>query len=117
MLTLFTDDIELWFPKFGTGRGHAALGQFAERLALASITHDIDAFRYVVSGDTVVVEGTERGVTKDGITWPDGEISQGRFCCVFDFRGPLISRLSIYVDPDFTSEHTGRIAELRGRRE
>jgi hypothetical protein len=60
-----------------------------------------------------VVEGTESGVAGDGTPWPDGEVSQGRFCNVFEFNGDLISALRIYVDPDFTSSHQDRIRQLR----
>ena len=111
-----TDDVELFFPKFGTGHGKADLILFGERLGrdLQSLAHDIDGFGYIVSGDTIVVEGRESGVTAAGIAWPDGEISQGRFCNVFDFQGLKMRRIAIYVDPDFASTHADRIHLLRG---
>ncbi|WNG39418.1 hypothetical protein F0U61_41455 [Archangium violaceum] len=116
IMELFTDDVQLFFPKFGVSRGKAELARFSQRLTnyLESIEHDIEGFRYVVSGDSIVVEGTERGVTRAGVHWPDNEISQGRFCNVFEFDGPLIRRVHIYVDPDFTSEDLERIRLLRG---
>lgn len=110
------DDVELFFPKFGTGRGKADLMLFGQRLSadLQSLTHDIEGFRFIVSGDTIVVEGQESGVTAAGIAWPDGVISQGRFCNVFDFQGLKMRRIAIYVDPDFASTHADRIRLLRG---
>ena len=110
------DDVELFFPKFGTCRGKADLMLFGQRLSadLQSLTHDIEGFRFIVSGDTIVVEGQESGVTAAGIAWPDGVISQGRFCNVFDFQGLKMRRIAIYVDPDFASTHADRIRLLRG---
>jgi ketosteroid isomerase-like protein len=115
MIDLFTEDAEMWFPKHGVAKGKAGIARFGSILGanLQRITHAIDEFRYHISGDVVVVEGTESGVTREGIRWPDGEVSQGRFCNVFDFEGALIRRLSIYVDPDFTSSHEERIRQLR----
>ncbi|HWL84319.1 MAG TPA: nuclear transport factor 2 family protein [Polyangiaceae bacterium] len=116
LLDLFTEDVQFFFPKFGLARGKAALAQLGERLAaqLESLEHDIDRFNYIVSGDFVVVEGTERGLTRDGLHWPDGVISQGRFVDVFEFDGVLIRRLYVYVDPDFTNADRERVRALRG---
>lgn len=102
---LFTEDVEVFFPKFGTARGKAALARFGERIGrqLRSLKHDIDGLVFTVAGDRIAVEGKERGITNDGLSWPDGAISEGRFCNVFEFDGTRISRVFIYVDPDFTS--------------
>lgn len=115
-LDLFTEDVELFFPKFGLARGKAAVAEFGARLAaeLESLEHGIPGLRKIVAGDTIVVEGTERGVTRGGLRWPDGVVSQGRFCDVFDFEGTLIRSVHIYVDPDFTSADRDRIRILRG---
>ena len=87
-----------------------------ERIAkdAAKLTHDIAGLIFTVDGDRIVVEGQEWGVTEDGRAWPDGEISQGRFANVFEFDGPLIKRMSIYVDPDVTSDDRRRVALYRG---
>ncbi|NMO13779.1 nuclear transport factor 2 family protein [Pyxidicoccus fallax] len=116
LLDLFTDDVQFCFPKFGLVHGKAALARFGQVMAgaLERLEHDIDGFNYIVSGDFVVVEGTERGVTRKGVHWPDGVISQGRFCNVFQFEGPLIRRVHVYVDPDFTSADQERIRLFRG---
>jgi ketosteroid isomerase-like protein len=115
MIDLFTEEAEMWFPKYGVTKGKAGIARFGEVLAahLQSLTHAIEEFRYHVSGDVIVVEGTESGVAGDGTPWPDGKVSQGRFCNVFEFNGDLISALRIYVDPDFTSSHHDRIRQLR----
>lgn len=115
VLLLFTDDVQLFFPKFGTARGSKALADFSERVArqLTELEHDIDAFLYTAEGDRLVVEGTESGRLWDGAQWPDGKISQGRFCSVFEFDGELIGRMHIYVDPDFGNQDRERLAIYR----
>lgn len=113
---LFTEDVELFFPKFGVAHGKAALARFAERIVkdAAQLSHDIDGLEFIVDGDRIAVEGREWGVTADGRSWPDGEISQGRFAVVFEFDCARIKRLFIYVDPDFTSDDMRRVALYRG---
>ncbi len=108
---LFTNDVQMFFPKFGLAHGKTSLVKFAEIMTsyLERIEHDIEKFNYIISDNSVVVEGTERGVTRQGIQWPDGLVSQGRFCSVFEFDGILIRRMHIYVDPDFTSADQDRI--------
>ncbi len=116
ILDLFTADVQIFFPKFGVARGKAALGRFSRRIAreVAQFKHDIDGLLFTIGGDRIVVEGQELGVTPEGISWPDGVISQGRFCNVFEFQDFLISRLHIYVDPDFTNQDERRIDVYRG---
>ena len=115
MIDLFTEDAEMWFPKHGLAKGKAGIARFGGILGagLERLTHAIEEFRYYGDGDVIVVEGTESGITRDGVAWPDGEISQGRFCNVFEFEGSLIRGLRIYVDPDFTSSHVERVRQLR----
>jgi hypothetical protein len=117
VLDLFTNDVQIFFPKFGLTHGKAALVRFSEIMTsqLESIAHDIEAFNYIVSDNFVVVEGTECGVMQSGVHWPDGIVSQGRFCNVFEFDGALIRRMHIYVDPDFTSADQDRIDIFRGK--
>lgn len=69
VLDLFTDDVQIFFPKFGLAHGKAALVKFLEIMSsqLESIEHDIEGFNYIVAGDFVVVEGTERGVMRSGV--------------------------------------------------
>jgi hypothetical protein len=70
-------------------------------------------FRRVDAGradltDLMTVEGTTRGQMKNGKSWAAGTTPGGRFCNVFQFRGQLISRLHIYLDPDYVSEDAPR---------
>lgn len=117
VLNLFTDNVQMFFPKFGLAHSKVSLVRFSEIMTsyLEHIEHDIEAFNYIVFGNIVVVEGTERGVTRDGVSWPDGVVSQGRFCSVFEFDGALIRRMHIYVDPDFTSDDQDRIDIFQGK--
>ncbi|MDQ1095563.1 MULTISPECIES: nuclear transport factor 2 family protein [Chryseobacterium] len=111
---LFTEDVELYFPKFGFAYGKAGIRKFCEAMAayVKSLTHDIENFNYVVSGNMVVVEGREAGVNADNKPFPDNVTAFGKFCNVFEFDGDLIKRVHIYVDPDFTSEDAVRIKRL-----
>lgn len=115
-LDTFHDNFEFHFPKFGTGRGKKAWKTFSSRagLWLESLGHHIDNFRYLIAGNDIVVEGREYGVTRSGISWPDNDISEGRFCSIFTFEGKLITRMYIYVDPDFTSADAERIGIFYG---
>ncbi|MNH33056.1 hypothetical protein D3C79_935420 [compost metagenome] len=90
--------------------------EFGNRIgsSLNSIWHDIDGFKITTAGNTVIVEGQEGGVMSDGTSWPDNNISMGRFCSVFEFTGKLISRMYVYVDPDFPSRDLERVAVLSG---
>ena len=80
---------------------------------LNKLEHDIDGLRFIEAGDTIVVEGREWGEMADGTPFPDGVVSQGLFCSVFEFEGERIRAVRIYVDPDFPSLDHTRIAALR----
>lgn len=114
-LDLFTDDVEFYFPKFGITHNREGIKQFSQRFGnlIQSIKHDIEGFKIYVDGNTVIVEGKERGITKEGAEWPDYKVSQGLFCGIFTFEKGLISRYYIYVDPDFTSEDIDTIQKLK----
>jgi len=108
LLDLFDENFELFFPKFGIARGKAAFGSLATGLfgSLNSIAHD--QLRVIDAGDTVVIEGTTHGATIDGTEWKGGETPGGRFCSVFEFGGGLITRMFIYLDPDYGSHDKDR---------
>jgi len=110
LVDLFTDDIQIYFPKFGIGKGKSAIAELAGGLmgALDSIEHDIETYLYHPSGNHLIVEGTTRGVTKSGAAWAGGETAGGRFCSVFEFSDGLIARMHIYMDPDYASEDRNR---------
>lgn len=118
MLDGFTDDFEFFFPKFGIGRGRDDFMAFAAGLvgSFKAFGHDIDGLRFIESGDSVVVEGTTRGEDREGATWEGGTTPGGRFCSVFEFRGALIARMHIYLDPDYTSRDEARFLWGRDRR-
>lgn len=104
LLALFTDDAEVFFPKFGIGHGKNALGEMGGGFMqlVQSIEHNVDDFRIVESGDTVVVEGTSQGITSDGTRWSPSETGAGgRFCSVYDLRDGQIRRMAVYLDPDY----------------
>ena len=107
---LMTEDVELYFPKFGIGRGKAAFGEMAAGMGrvFEFVEHDFRTYSFICSGTTLVVEGTTRGQLKTGQSWAAGMTPGGRFCNVFEFRGDLISRVYIYLDPDYVSEDTPR---------
>jgi hypothetical protein len=118
VLDLFTDDVQIYFPKFGIATGKAAFGDLATGLlgSLKSIAHYISDFKYVVGSDSVVVEGTTHGADAQGSEWSGGKTPGGRFCSVFEFRGPLIARMHIYLDPDYTSRDEKRFLWGHDRR-
>ena len=82
---------------------------------MSQFGHDLSTFTYVVTPDVVVVEGTTRGADLEGGRWRGGETPGGRFCSVFAFRGPLISRMHIYLDPDYASRDEERFLWGRDR--
>ncbi|SRR5712691_2247080 len=111
LLDLMTDDVQIYFPKFGVGYGKDAVRESARgfHAALRRIEHDFDRMNIMVSGDHVIVEGFEKGVMRDGTRWPVDGLSEGRYCNVFEFDGTLIKRVHIYVDPDFASTDRERL--------
>jgi hypothetical protein len=118
VLDLFTDDVQIYFPKFGVATGKAAFGELATGLlgSLKAIAHYISDFNYVVGSNSVVVEGTTHGADREGAEWNGGRTAGGRFCSVFEFRGPLIARMHIYLDPDYTGRDENRFLWGRDRR-
>jgi len=113
---LFTTDVEVYYPKFGFATGREGIIQFGGVIGrqLQSISFELDQFNYIESGNHIVVEGREKGVMYNGVSWPDNEIGYGKFCSVFEFRGDQISRMHVYVDPDFASLDKDRIALFKG---
>ena len=103
---LFTDDVEVYFPKFGVATGKAAFMELAAGLftRISRISHDVDSLLCVANGNDVITEGTSRGATKSGISWAGGSTPGGRFCNVFHFRDGKIDRVHIHLDPDYGGE-------------
>ena len=112
LLAMFTDDAQAYFPKLGTARSKAEIVRLVQALtsAVPRFVHDPDRMTFTQAGNRLVVEGVEAGVLADGTSWPAAARSEGRYCNVFEFRGPLISRLHIHVDPDFAGRHDDMFA-------
>lgn len=110
IVDMFTDDVKIYFPKFGTRVGKQVVGEFVQGLLgqLSRLQHFPDEYRYIEAGDCVVVEGWESGAMKDGASWPQSGRSDGKFCNVFRFEGDRVSSVHIYVDPDFTGKDVER---------
>ena len=59
---------------------------------------------FVDNGQQLIVEGRTFGNDGHGGAWDGGKTAGGRFCSVFSFNDQgLISRMYIYLDPDYTS--------------
>lgn len=112
---LFADDAQVYFPKWGLATGRKEYEQLFADLGslLSAIQHDYAYFNYLVTGDTVVVEGTSTGTTADGTEWRAGVTHAGRWCDVFEIRDFLIQRVFIYLDPDYAGADTDRYPWLR----
>ena len=110
VLDLFTDDVQIYFPKFGLARGKACFGDLASglRARFDTIAHHISEFNYIVGANSVAVEGRTYGADKDGAEWNGGETPVDASRSVSEFRGSLISRMHIYLDPDYTGRDRPR---------
>lgn len=101
-LSLMTDDVQLTFPKWGTLQGKVNLGPFFEALGsyVAAIKHLPETFQFLVGESNgnirVCIEGLSKGQLKSGESW-----EAARFCVIYEFRGRLVSRIGIYIDPDY----------------
>jgi ketosteroid isomerase-like protein len=106
LLGMFTEDVQACFPKIGTIHGTTGLVKLVQALTsvVPRFAHDQSRTVCTQEGNRLVVEGTEQGAFADGTPWPAGARSEGRYCNVFEFRGPLIRRLHIHVDPDFAGQ-------------
>lgn len=110
---LFADDVEIFYPKFGFAYGHDAVKDFGNRVQsiVSEFAFDLDRFIYTCQDNRVVVEITEYGRLRNGKRFPDGKVSFGKFCCVFEFnKDGLIQRYHSYGDPDYAAEDPVRLA-------
>ena len=117
VLDLFHEDAEIYFPKFGFGRGRQSFVDMVQGFQgiLESIQHDVSRFLFLPSGDHLVVEGTSHG-KMSGKSWAGGQTPGGRFCNVFTFRDGRIAGLHIYLDPDYTGDDEARFRWGKNRR-
>lgn len=110
-LELFAADARVFYPKWGIATGHEEIEKMFGDVAqmVNSMSHDYEYFNYIIEGSTVVVEGTSTGETADGIEWrPNGTPGGGRWCDVFEVEDGTITRLFIYLDPDYAGDDTDR---------
>jgi len=109
---LFTEDLELYFPKFEFAFGKEGIKEFGQMINgfVAELSHERKDFKYVISENFVVVEGKENRIHDKKCS--DNIISFNKFCNVFEFEGELIKRVHVYLDCDFNSEDTERISVL-----
>ncbi|SHL05737.1 nuclear transport factor 2 family protein [Chryseobacterium polytrichastri] len=107
---LFTEDVEIYYPKFGYAKGMEGIGSFSQhvRKLINDLHFEMDKFTYITNEKYVIVEGSEKGITRTGIPFPDGIVSHGKFCTVFEFENSRIKRMHCYVDPDFGGEDIER---------
>jgi ketosteroid isomerase-like protein len=113
---LFTEDVQVFFPKYGVGQGRAALMEVGKGRyeMFPRMDHHYDEFTYLEHGDTVVVEGTTEGETANGRSWDGRTTIAGRFCSVFQFRDGRIARMFVYLDPDLGHQDTDRYPWHKG---
>ena len=110
LLDIFSEDAQFYFPKFGVSRGKSTFGDLLNGLlsAVAMIKHDLDGLDFIVEGNRVAVEGTTSGRLHDGREWEGGKTPGGRFSSVFEIKDGLISRMHVYLDPDYGGVDTDR---------
>ena len=58
LLDLFTEDAQIFFPKFGIGRGRTAILEAMSGVGgrIQSVEHASDSFVYIASGNLLAVE-------------------------------------------------------------
>lgn len=97
---IFAPDAVLSMPGYGTLHGIDFVVRTFPSRRVRSV-HHVDEMKIHHVGNTVVVEGTTAGVTADGREWDGRTGWSGRFCNVFELQDGRITRLSVYLDPDF----------------
>jgi ketosteroid isomerase-like protein len=110
ILDLFSDDAQVYFPKWGLAEGKEQIGKMFGDVGARYkfIKHNYADFNWIVTGsDTFACEGTSYGEHTDG-EWRAGVTHAGRWCDVFEVRDFLIQRCFIYLDPDYGGVDTER---------
>ena len=108
----FSDDAEVFFPKWGVAKGKEEVIKMFTDVGgtLKSIKHNYDGFTWYMNGtDSFAVEGTSEGEHRDGPWMADQpKWGAGRFCDCFTVKDGKITRLFIYLDPDYAGKDTAR---------
>lgn len=114
----FADHAEVYFPKWGIANGKAQVVQMFTDIGgtLRGIRHHYDGFTWYMNGTPrFAVEGTSYGTHKDGPWQADHPTwGAGRWCDCFTVEGGKITRLFIYLDPDYAGKDTGRYPWIKG---
>ena len=108
----FSDDAEVYFPKWGIAKGKDQVVQMFSDVGgtLKAISHHYDGFIWHMNGtESFAVEGTSEGEHRDG-PWvaDDPKWGAGRWCDCFTVKDGKITRLFIYLDPDYAGKDTAR---------
>lgn len=95
--TLFSPDIEVYFPQSGVLKGIDNLLQLNKSLAesIEQIEYDFNNFVYTISDNRIIVEGIESVTFTNNETFTDK-----RFCSVFEIKNGLIYRMYVYSNLD-----------------
>ncbi|WP_205914564.1 nuclear transport factor 2 family protein [Rhodobacter sp. SY28-1] len=108
----FSDDAEVFFPKWGVAKGKEEVIKMFSDVGgtLKSIKHHYDGFTWYMNGtDSFAVEGTSEGEHRDGPWMADQpKWGAGRWCDCFTVKDGKITRLFIYLDPDYAGKDTAR---------
>lgn len=108
----FSDDAEVYFPKWGVARGSEEIVQMFSDVGgtLKGIKHHYEDFKWYMNGtDSFAVEGTSEGEHRDGPWMADKpKWAAGRWCDCFEVKDGKITRLFIYLDPDYAGKDTER---------
>ncbi len=108
----FSDDAEVFFPKWGVAKGKEEVIKMFTDVGgtLKSIKHHYDGFTWHMNGsESFAVEGTSEGEHRDGPWMADQpKWGAGRFCDCFTVKDGKITRLFIYLDPDYAGKDTAR---------
>lgn len=112
LFEILSEDVDIYFPKFGVGRGKDAVAELAGGLGKLMIQaiHDTADYLFIPHGNRLAVEGTTTGTKLNGEPWAAGQTPTGRFCDIFEFRDGLISRVYVYLDPDYGGDDEARFA-------
>ena len=74
IVELMTEDVQLYFPKYGIGHGKKAFVEFATGMGgvFAEVQHDFRDYHFMSADRHLIVEGTTRGTMKNGKSWSAG---------------------------------------------
>ncbi len=93
--SLFSPNIEVYFPQFGVVKGIENLLKLNKNLTetIDQIDYDYDNFVYTISENRIIVEGIESGTLANNNTFMNK-----RFCSVFEIKNGLIYRMYVYAN-------------------